>query len=207
MRNFKFVFLAAIVLIMSSCASVYYSPDAKQVSNNHQKIAIVPPTVSIAARKKVDAEALKEQQKTESLNFQKEMYSWFLRRKGQNGMRVNILDVETTNAKLTKAGYFVENTMTPSEIADLLGVDAIMTSNYSLSKPISEGAAVALGLLVGVWGATNEATVTLEIHDKGTENMIWNYNHTLSGSVETSSANVVNALMRKASRQMPYLQN
>ena len=206
MRNLKLTFLAVITLLLSSCASVYYSPDAKQASSQHQKIAIVPPTVSIAARRKVDPEALKEQQRTESLNFQKEMYNWFLRRKSQNGMRVNILDIETTNAKLTKVGYFEENTMTPKEISDLLGVDAIMTSNYALSKPISEGAAVALGLLVGVWGATNETTVTLEIHDKGTENMIWNYNHTLSGSIGSSSASLVNALMRNASKKMPYVQ-
>jgi len=205
MRNFKLLFFAAIVFTMSSCASVYYSPDAKQIATSHQKIAVIPPTVSIAARRKVDAEALKEQQETESLNFQKEMYSWLLTRKRRNGMLVNILDVETTNAKLTRAGYFENNTMTPNEIANLLGVDAIMTSNYALSKPISEGAAVAIGLLSGVWSTTNEARVTLEIHDRGTENMIWNYNHTLSGSVGTSSHNLVNSLMRNASKKMPYL--
>ena len=119
-------------------------------------------------------------------------------------MKVNILDVETTNAKLAQAGYFDENIMTPSEIAQLLNVDAILTSNYALSKPMSEGAAVAIRLFTDISVPTNEARVTLEIHDKGTENMIWNYNHTLSGSVGTSSHDLVNLLMRNASRKMPY---
>ena len=33
---------------------------------------------------------------------------------------------------------------------DILGVDGIMTSNYSLTKSMSEGAPVALGLLIGM---------------------------------------------------------
>jgi hypothetical protein len=205
MRNLKLLFLAAITLIMSSCASVYHSPNAKQISSNHQKIAVIPPTVSIAARKRVDAAALQEQQETESLNFQKDMYSWLLTRKRRNKMQLNILDIETTNAKLAKAGYFNSQIMTPNEIAELLEVDAILTSNYALSKPISEGAAVAISILAGVDAPTNEARVTLEIHDKETKDMIWNYNHTLSGSIGTSSGNLVNALMRNASRKMPYL--
>jgi len=41
----------------------------------------MPPTVSIAAKKKVDAESIKEQQRTEYLNFQKEIFSWLLKRK------------------------------------------------------------------------------------------------------------------------------
>jgi hypothetical protein len=40
-----------------------------------------------------------------------------------------------------------------------------MTSNYSLSKPMSEGATVAVALLVGAWRATNEVTVSLSIND------------------------------------------
>jgi hypothetical protein len=77
------LFLITIFLI-SGCAKIYYSPDAKVRASSHQVIAIAPPKVSIAARKKVDAEAIKEQQKTESANFQNEMYSWMLKRKMQN---------------------------------------------------------------------------------------------------------------------------
>jgi hypothetical protein len=85
----------------------------------------------------------------------------------------------------------------------ILGVDGILTSNYSLSKPMSEGAAIALGVIAGVWGPTNEATVSLSIHDSGTNKMIWNYDHKLSSSLSTP-AKLVDALMRQASKKMPY---
>lgn len=191
--------------LISNCAKIYYSPDATERASSHQIIAIAPPKVSIAAMKKVDAETIKEQQKTESINFQKEMHSWLLKRKMQNRISVEIQNVETTNAKLRKAGYYDDNPMSPSEICEALGVDGVITSNYSLTKPMSDGAAVALGVLVGVWGSTNNTTVTIEIHDRETKKLLWNYNHKASGSIGSSPAQLVNNLMRKSSKKMPYI--
>ena len=197
--------LFAIAMIgLNSCAKIYYSPEARSRAGSHKLIAIAPPKVSIAAQKKVDPEAIKEQQRTESANFQQEMYSWLLKRKMQNKIFVEVMDVATTNAKLKKAGYFDETPMTPAEICEFLGVDGIITSNYSLTKPMSEGGAVALGLLVGFWGSTNSTTVTLEIHDKETKKLLWNYNHKVSGSLGSTPAQLVDNLMRNASKNMPY---
>ncbi len=203
MKKSNILFVIVLAILFQSCAKVFYTADSRSLALAHDIIAIAPPKVSIAARKNIDGTALIEQQNTESLNFQKEMYSWLLKRKMQGNMVVEIQDVETTNAKLANAGYFEGKTYTPSDICYLLGVDGIITSNYSLSKPMSEGAAIALGLLVGVWGPTNEAAITLSIHDLSTKKMIWNFDHTLSSTLGTP-AGLVDALMRKASRKMPY---
>ena len=164
----------------------------------------MPAAVSIAANKKIDAVAMIEQQKTESINFQKEMYSWMLKRKMQGLIMQEIQEVETTNALLKKAGYPV-NPLTSAELCSVLRVDGIMTSNYSLSKPMSDGAAVALALLVGAWGATNEVTVSLSINDCMNKKLIFNYDHKYSGSLGSSPARLVDALMRQASKKMPYM--
>ncbi len=87
----------------------------------------------------------------------------------------------------------------------LLGVDGILTSNYGLSKPMSEGAAVATILLVGVWGSTNEVHVSLSISDCMNKKLIWNYDHKYSGSIGSSSSRLVDELMRDASEKMPYM--
>ncbi len=200
----KSIFLLVVAaLILQSCAKIFYAPDARYLAQNQSIIAITPPKVSIAARKKVDGAALIEQQKTESVNFQREMYSWMLKRKMQGNITVEIQDVETTIALLSKAGVNEGKILTPDDMCRILGVDGILTSNYSLSKPMSEGAAIALGVIAGVWGPTNEATVSLSIHDSGTKKMIWNYDHKLSSSLSTP-AKLVDALMRQASRKMPY---
>lgn len=207
MKNFTISIFVLAALMLSSCAKIYYSPDARTRATSHKVIAIAPPKVSIAATKKMDANALIEQQKTESLNFQKEMYSWLLRRKMQNRIFVEIQDTESTNAKLKKAGYFDDNPMTPSEVCETLGVDGLITSNFALSKPMSEGGAIALGLVFGVWGATNNTTVSMEIHDAQNRKLLWSYNHQISGSVGSTPAQLVDALMRNASKKMPYIAN
>jgi hypothetical protein len=202
MKKSIFLFVS-VAFMLQSCAKIFFTPDARYLAQNQRIIAIAPPKVSIAAKKNVDGAALIEQQETESVNFQREMYSWLLKRKMQGTISVEIQDVETTIALLTKAGITQGKIQTPDEMCKLLGVDGILTSNYSLSKPMSEGAAIAVGLLVGSMGATNEASVSLSIHDSGTKKMIWNYDHKLSSSLGTP-ARLVDDLMRQASRKMPY---
>ena len=197
------VLLIVAAFLLQSCAKVFYSPDARYLASTHKIIAIIPPKVSIAARKNVDAAALIEQQKTESINFQREMYSWMLKRKMQGNIFVDIQDVETTNAKLAAAGFQDGKLLTPTDLSKILNVDGVLTSNYSLSKPMSEGAAIALVVLAGWWASTNEAVVSLSIHDSGSERLIWNYDHRLSSTLG-SPAKLVDELMRQASRKMPY---
>lgn len=197
------LFLTIAVLLLSSCAKIFYSPDAKALASKQDVIAIIPPKISIAARKKVDAEAIKEQQKTESLNFQNEIYSWMLKRKMQGKINKEIQEIQTTNALLKKAGY-PENPMTTSDICEVLGVDGIMTSTFALSKPMSTGGAIAVGLLFGVGGNTNEVRTTLSISDCENKKLIWNYEHKISGGLGSSPSRIVNQLMRKSSRKMPY---
>ena len=201
-KQFSLILFATI--LFSSCAKIYYSPDAFTLAQSQKTIAIIPPTVSIAASRKIDAESMKEQQKTESVNFQKEMYSWMLKRKMQGQISQEIQEVETTNAKLQRAGY-PENPLTTAELWEVLGGDGIMTSNYGLSKPMSEGAAVAVALLVGAYGSTNEVHVSLSISDCANKKLIWNYDHKFDGSIGSNPSRLVDGLMRHASRKMPYM--
>lgn len=203
MRKYTVLSLFLVALLFEGCAKIYYTPDSRSVAQSHQIIAIAPPTVAIAASKNITAEAMIEQQKTESVNFQREMYSWLLKRKMQGSISVEIQDVNITNAKLLEAGYANTQVLTPSEMCKILGVDAVMTSNYSLTKPMSQGAAVAMYVLVGFAGSTNQTGVDLAVHDYKTNKMIFDYNHKL-GSTFGSAASLVDALMRQASKKLPY---
>ena len=199
----QYSLIALVVLLFSSCAKVFYSTDAYTLARNQGDFAIVPPIVSIETKSKFDADAMKEQQKTESFNFQNEMYSWMLKRKMQGKIKQEIQVIETTNAILCRAGY-PEIPLSNAELCDLLEVDGILTSNYSLSKPMSEGAAIAAILLIGMWGNTNEVQVSLSLNDCRNTKLIWNYNHKYSGSVGSSTTRLVDELMRDASEKMPY---
>ena len=73
-----------------------------------------------------------------------------------------------------------------------------------MEKPMSEGAAVAVGLLVGAWGSTNKVETTINIHDGKTGNLLWKYDYEAQGTVGSSTTELVNALMRNASKKFPY---
>jgi hypothetical protein len=68
----KVIILFISISILSSCApKIYSDSNISSVIANHQTIAILPPKVSIAAQKKVDAQSLIEQQKTNPKIFKK----------------------------------------------------------------------------------------------------------------------------------------
>ncbi len=195
-----------IVLCLVSCAKVYYSEDARYLAHIQHTIAILPPTVSISASKKVEAEALKEQQRTESYNFQQEIYAWLLKRKMKRQIIQEIQDVEKTNILLKRAGY-PDSLLTKGEICQLLGVDGIISSNFALSKPLSQGAAIATAVLFGVSGSTNEVRVSMSIHDCSKTKLIWKFDHQFSGGLGSSPSRLVDNLMAMASKSMPYTKN
>jgi len=196
--------IALATILFLSCAKIYYSPDAYTLAHSHNVIAIIPPTVSIAAKKNIDAEALKEEQKTVSINFQKEMYSWMLQRKMQGKISQDIQEIETTNAKLSKVDY-PGNPLTTSELCEVLGVDGILTSTFGLSKPVSDGAAIAEALFSDSRSSTNEVHASLSISDYKNEKLIWNYDHKTSGSLGSSPSKLIDDIMKEASLKMPYI--
>lgn len=194
------------MLLVSCGPTIYLAPGGSQMAASHRNVAIMPPTVSIAASRNMTAEAMKEAQKTESINFQQEIYAFMLKRKGQGKFFVNIQDVETTNAiiaKATKDG----DILTTADYCELLGVDGLITSNFAMSKPMSAGAAAALYVVTGGIGATNTVTTTLSIKDCSSAQLIWKYDYKYSGGLGSSPASLVEGLMRNASNRMPYRLN
>ena len=206
MRLFILFLALPLCLLLTACGpKVYEAPNMAATTRAHQLIAIIPPTVAIKGRPKDDPQALADAAREDTYTFQREIYSWMLRRKQQGKIRgLEIMDVETTNAKLERAGYTVdERVLTPAEICEALGVDAIITTRFNTSKPMSQGAAVALGVLFGAWGSTNNTTVNMDIHD-AQAGMVWNYDWQASGTVFNSPEQLVETLMRNASKRMPY---
>lgn len=205
MKRFtKFLVLTLItLLITTSCAKIFYSHDAVQKAKNHNLLAILPPNVSIAAKRKTDAEAIKEQQRTESLNFQKEMHAWLLKRQMKGQFSCEFQEPEYTNAILKKAGY-PEEPLTTEEICALLKVDGLIKTNFGLSKPMSNGAAIAVAVLGGGSVATNEVRVNYTISDCDSKKLIFSYDHKYSGGIGSSTSRLVDGLMRQISRKMPH---
>ena len=142
----------------------------------------------------------------ESSDIQYAMYSWFLKRKQQGKLWVDIQDVTTTNAILEENGISYSNIgkHKASKIAELLGVDALIRGTFETNKPMSDGASIAIAALFGVFASSNKATINMFIHNAEDGKVLVNYNKGVAGSIGSSTDQLINIIMRKASRRIPY---
>ena len=206
MKKILIIILSVSLIFISGCATVYLSPDGLRLSNIHNIVAILPPSIVLKSTKGMSAETVKQQQDDEAKVFQQEIYSYMLQRKSKGQMVIDIQDVEETNVILKRNNLDILN-MTTDEICQTLEVDGVLSSQFSLSKPMSGGAAVALLFLTGFGGATNEVTVSMSLKDCSQKSLIWKYDHKYSGGVLSSPASLVKTLMRDASKKMPYFKS
>jgi hypothetical protein len=207
----KLTIAALFACLLFSCGpKIYKSKEFDTAFAKHKTVAVLPAEVTSRLRpseaKKITAEQIEEQNEKTGYDIQDKMYSWFLRRSEKFKYTVTFQDVNRTNALLKQAEVDYKSLATKDrvEIAKILGVDAVIQNRSSMDKPMSEGAAVALGLLVGVWGNTNNVETTINIHDGMSGNLLWKYDYSASGTVGSSTTKLVDALMRNASKKFPY---
>jgi hypothetical protein len=210
MRQFFLMALTAIVLFSSCGPTIYKADEFSTVSTKHKTVAILPADINISLRpheaKKTTPEQLLKNEESTGFAMQEKLYGWFLKRKNKFHYSVNFQDVMETNSQLHKAGITYADLRSKSrrELAQLLGVDAVISSSVRMDKPMSDGAAVAVGAVFGVWGNTNKANTVINVHDGGSGELMWKYQYEASGSVGSSPDNLVDALMRNASKNFPY---
>ena len=213
MRISKFTTLALmlVVVLLTSCGpSIYLAQDFRSYAPKHKRVAILPAAVTMQLRPNQAKNTTAEQQATmeqqSGVNFQEKIYSWLLRRSQQKGYTVEFQDVTQTNALLRQNNipYAELRSYSAQELAKILGVDAVLTTSVRTTKPMSDGAAVAIGLIAGAWGATNQANITVNINESDAGKLLWKYDYVAAGSVFSSTENIVDALMRNASKKFPY---
>lgn len=208
MKKLLFLFIPISIFAQTN---LYENPQFDQIAASHKIIGMVPFNTQVKLRPKqmkdMNDEQLDRLERSEGESIQTAMYSWFLKRKKRGDMLgVEVQDPKTTNALLKREGIDYNNLQeyTPMELAGIMGVDAIITGDFETDKPMSEGASVALGLLVGFWGATNSAVINMSVHNREDGVLLWNYNKKVAGSIGSSSEDLINVLMRKASRRLAY---
>lgn len=204
------IFFSSLLVAQTN---LYENPDFDRIAKDHKIIGVIPFKASVTLRPKqmkdMTTEQLEKMEVAEGESIQMALHSWFLKRKKRGTLKIDVQSPATTNAKLLKAGITIENyaTYTPEELAAVLEVDAIIMGTFETNKPMSEGASAALGIIFGVWGTTSQATLNLNIYNATDGVLLVNYNKRVSGSVGTDNDDLVNRVMRKASRRIAYTKN
>lgn len=192
--------------------SIYTHPDFSELAQDHQTLAIIPFDATVKLRpkqmKELSSEDLARMEEQEGESIQSALESYFLRRKSKYDFSVDFQEVSRTNALLAKNGITYETLgeYTTEDLTKILEVDGIISGMLTTDKPMSEGGAVALGLLTGVAMPTNSGKVAININDGATGELLWKYEKALSRALGSDTNQIVNALMRKASRKFPYIE-
>lgn len=199
--------LAISALGFAQDKQIYEIANMKEIISTHKIVAILPFNVGITYRKQpkdFDAAANKEAELKLGSDMQTGMYTFLLRK--SSDYTVMVQDVEKTNALLKKNNLLDKLSETnPEEVAKILGVDSVIKCSYSYQKTKSEGGAIVLTLLVGFGtGSVATGTLTMQINDGKSGDLIWRFYKQMSEDVMSSPAAMMERMMRKVGRNFPY---
>ena len=209
MKLFQRLALFGVFLVLlSACATVYEKRNFSEYQARHKILAILPPNVSINAesfKPGTSPDVIRAQENDESGVFHRQLYAQFLKQFGKDKYTIEFQDVDQTNALLEKSGLSALDlrTKTRGEIAQLLGVDATISTRMYRDKPLSTGTAILSVLLVGA-AVTNEVQINVGIHDGKDSRLIWNYDHLVSGGLISSAEGMAKSLMGSIAKKFPY---
>jgi len=210
MKKITIILTLLIATVSFSQTKLYVHDDADTYVANTKTIAILPLKVQVKLRPKqlkdFTSEQMIEMNKNESLDIQKGMYSWFLTRKKRGSLLVKVQNPSRTNALLKKKGIDIHSydEYLPSELGEILGVETVITGSFETSKPMSNGAAIGLAVLTGGLFATTSATMNMDFMSTVDDELVVNYHKKIKGSLGSDAQDLINILMRKVSRRIPY---
>ena len=203
----KFVILtSSIVLLIAfcllSCNSVKYNSGGRSMVQSHETIAVLRPNIYLydyGKKEKVDS-----MRKIEAVNLQAEIYDWLQRRRFENKLAVDIIDLDECNIRLASISELELSGMKTSEICKLLNVDALLSSNFILEKPVSWESAKAFAKLTQSDLSTNRIKVELALHESEYSDVNWSFNKDVEGSNDITYKQLVDKILSKAVKKMPY---
>ena len=212
----KIKFLICSFLLLASISGfsqfegakqTYSAPNLKSEIQQQKTVAILPFDVSIIYKripKHYDSSATKNEAEDLKTNLQSSMFTYLLRK--ANKYSVTFQDPTRTDALLKAKGVYNQlDLLTQDSICKILGVDAVIKSNYNYEKTASEGAAIAKTVLFGSLGSkTGSGALTLQVYNGKDGALLWRFYKAMDDDVMSSTDQLITRMMKKVSRNFPY---
>jgi hypothetical protein len=173
----------------------------------HKLVAILPFNTSIVYKvksKNYDAASNKLEEQKLRVQMQEGLYTYLLDK--ADNYTVKFQNVSKTNLLLKKANLFDSlDLKSPEDLAKLLGVDAVIKSNYDYVKKKSEDADIAEAYLLG-WGASKTATgaLVMQIYAGNSGTLLYRFYKELGEDLYSNSNDIMERMMKKVAYFLPY---
>jgi hypothetical protein len=207
----RIILLLSLVLILAPPAALSQSEagaDTGSLNDKVKKIAILPfkayVTLSESLMDKLTREEFDMLMLEEGRTVQGAMFKYLDRRDERRDMEIEVKPVDEVNEILDKNEITADiiHKIDPHALCELLGVDVIVYGRFTSNKIMSNGEAIAIGLLVGYLPNNNAGTCKIVVTDVAA-NKQWIYETPVSSTFGNDIDTIINRIMRKAARQLP----
>jgi hypothetical protein len=226
MRTSLLFLLFSLALV--SCGvnrNVYKSSDFSAKAARHKTVAILPFQITQTGHvsKKETVADIKAANEKWAYAFQQSLLSYSLRHTSRNrkGQMVSFQGIQQTNAILKESGLSIDEMYSkrPEELAQLLGVDAVIMTTMEKDKNFSDGVAYGVaagravlnavsksGTLGAPLGGLNAADVNLNsyLYDAKDGKLLWKTFRQGGTDLPTNTDDLVEFYSNWIARKLPY---
>lgn len=206
----RILFFVMVFAVFNSYGQkqMFSIPNLNETIGSHKTVAILPFRSTISYKKQpknFSAEANRDQEVKMAKSIQSSMYTFLLRK--SETYSVSFQDIDRTNILLKRAGIDEKlDETTKEEIAKILGVDAVISGTFEQEQSKTEAGAIASAVLFGgLGGKTGSGTLTMTINNGANGDLMWRFMKTMDDNIASSTDDLIENMMRKVSRNFPYL--
>lgn len=202
MKKLFLLLLSTYLLI--SCVSVQEAQNVVELTQSHNRIAILPIQAMVERKIWMNQEKYDELCRIKSEETQQRLFRQLEYYSRSGALHAELMSPDEVNSILFGAGYPNTN-LNNNALCSLLQVDAIIYGNIQVREPISEAAAVMLNNMASnSMMITNIVNLDLSLYDAKQGQQIWHTEQVNQGQMGSIKENMQRQVCRRAIRNLPY---
>ena len=200
----KLFLLLLSTYLLVSCVSVQEAQNVVELTQSHNRIAILPIQAMVERKIWMNQEKYDELCRIKSEETQQRLYRQLEYYSRSGALHAELMSPDEVNSILFGAGYPNTN-LNNNALCSLLQVDAIIYGNIQVREPISEAAAVMLNNMASnSMMITNIINLDLSLYDAKLGQQIWHTEQVNQGQMGSIKENMQRQVCRRAVRNLPY---
>lgn len=200
----KLTFIGFFLLLLTSCISIQEAANVVEITQTHNRIAVLPIQATIERKIWMNQEKYAELNRIKSEQTQQRIYSQLEFYSRNGSIHAEIMSPDEVNALLHGAGY-PNTSLNNNALCSLLQVDAFIYGNILVLEPMNEVTAMMLNSANPNFNAiTNIVQLNLMLFDAKIGAQIWSSEEVNRGQMGSFKENMQRQVCRRAIRNLPH---
>lgn len=194
------------VSVLLGQKNIYESDRFEDLSSDHKILAIIPFFTNLELKENVNEVDLKKLEEREGYAVQDALETYFGRGKKRKKFSVDFQNTKNTNAMLAQNEITYANidTYTIKQLSEILDVDGIVSGNLDLNILLSEGIPSDFSFIDYIMGDANYGRIGIKVSDGVTGKLLWKYEKEINKKSGRNTTDLIESMMKKATRKFPY---